>query len=130
MQVICWWRQTSLDDLATQQPDQSQQTDSSDVMLIQSVPSQYQLQNFNSVLLVGDPCIDAVIVVQKPIGLHCLTCSSSGSCRHVKAVKGDTATDMYVADARLEKWLHNFELVFDRSTGRRRVTSISQVSDL
>ena len=128
-QVLCHWQQTSLEELATRLPHQHLEESSSAVMLIQSLTSQHQLQNHASVLLVGDPCMDAVVVVKKPVGLHCLTCSNCNSCRHVKAIKGDTVTDASLTDARLEKWLHNFDMVFDKSTGQRRVTSISQVVD-
>ena len=128
MQVLCQWQRTSLEELATRQPAQQLEESSSAMMLIQSLACQHQLDNIMSVLLVGDPCMDAVVVVRKSVGLHCLTCSNCSSCHHVKAIKGDTVTDTVLAETRLDKWQHNFELVFDRSTGQRRVTSVSQVA--
>ncbi|DBA94637.1 TPA: hypothetical protein ACH3X1_002209 [Trebouxia sp. C0004] len=56
---------------------------------------------------------------------------AEGSCdtvlvQHVKAIQGDTATEAASVEDREAAWLRKFGSVFDRTTARRRVTSISQ----
>ncbi len=52
-----------------------------------------QLQEFTSVSPVGDPCMAGFVAVYKAPGLLCLTCLTQRTCRHVKAIQGQTATE-------------------------------------
>lgn len=113
--------------MAARDPDDSLKAQhSSDVLLIQFVTVQQCLNGINAVLLVGDPCVDAVVVVQKEAGLFCTQCSQQRSCQHVRAVQGNAVAETSSMEAKQQAWLQKFESVFDNETGRRRVTSISQ----
>ena len=113
--------------MAERSPDESlilQQ--SSDALLLQFVTVQQCPTGVNAVLLVGDPCVDAVVVLQKEAGLFCTQCSQQRSCRHVRAVQGDAVAEASSVEAQQLAWLQKFEAIFDNGTGRRRVTNISQ----
>jgi len=114
--------------LATRQPAEDLKAEGScDTVLVQSVLVPEQLQGFNSVSPVGDPCMAALVVECKVAELLCLTCPTQRTCRHVKAIQGDTATEAASLEDREEAWLRNFGFVSGRSTAQRHVTSISQV---
>lgn len=123
------WQNASVRDMAARTPDENLKArHSSDTLLIQSVAIHQCLHNISSVLLVGDPGVDAVAVVQKDSGYFCLQCSSQRSCRHVRAIQGDAEAEATSVEARQQAHIQKFEGIFDSETGRRRVTSISQVS--
>ena len=116
--------------MAARDPDESLKAQhSSDELLIQSVTVQQCLKGIEAVLLVGDPCVDAVVVVQKDAGFFCTQCSQQRTCRHVRAVQGDAVAEASSVEAKQQAWLQKFESVFDNETGCRRVTSISQARD-
>ena len=50
----------------------------------------------------------AFVVVYKAPGLLCLTCLTQRTCRHVKAVQGQTATENAFLGDREEAWLLKF----------------------
>ena len=67
--------------MAARDPDKSLKAQqSSDELLIQSVTVQLCLKGIEALLLVGDPCVDAVVVVQKDAGLFCMQCSQQCTC--------------------------------------------------
>ena len=127
LQMQLHWQNTSVRDMAARTPDKTLRArHSSDTLLIQSVAE--WLHSISSVLLVGDPDVDAVAVVQKDLGYFCLQCSSQRSCRHVRSIQGDARAEAISVEARRQAHIQKFEGIFDGETGRRRVTSISQVS--
>lgn len=116
--------------MAVQQPDATSRLEnSSAALLMQSVAVQDSINGVNAVVLVGDPCSDAVVLVKKTAGLFCLSCSAQRACRHVKAFLGDTASDMSNMNARQAAMNQKFAEAFD-SAGSRRIISVSQVSCL
>ena len=96
LQVICEWRQIALQDLVTAVPDTKLlAVTSSKACLVQSLATQEPQSGVLQVMLVGDPCSDAVAVVRRSAGLFCLSCSARKrkTCQHVKAVHGDHQTE-------------------------------------
>ena len=73
-------------EMAERNPDESLRLQhNSDALLLQSVTIQQCPTGVNAVLLVGDLCVDAGVVLQKEAGLFCTQCSQQRSCRHVRA---------------------------------------------
>lgn len=79
------------------------------------------------ITVVGDPCGDAAVLIEKRGKWSCLSCFARSSCRHVKAAKGIEQTEQAVMEAASTAWADKFDHAFDRLTGKRRVTSVSKV---
>lgn len=128
-QVLSRWQQLTLQDMAAQQPNADLViVADEDALLVQSVPLHDRHDGVTAVMLVGDPSLDAAIVVQRTAGLFCLSCSAQRSCRHAKAISGNTEAVVADIQARESAWANKFAQAFDTSSGRRCVTSISKVS--
>ena len=111
------------------QPDTAQLAETStDSCLIQHINMQESHSGVLGAVLVGNPCSDAVVVVDRTAGLFCLSCSAQKTCRHVKAAQGDNQTAAEWNELQQQSWEQQFEDRFDRVTGQRRVTSFSKVS--
>ena len=125
LQVICQWRQIGLSDLVTTVPDsQLLASTSSEACLVQSVATQERQSGVLEIMLVGDPCSDAVPVVQRSAGLFCLSCTAQRTCRHVKAAQGDQQNENAWHEAQQLACQQRFQDAF--VGGRRRITSLSQ----
>ena len=115
--------------MAAQQPDADLViVADEDALLVQSVPLHDRHDGITAVMLVGDPSLDAAVVVQRTAGFFCLCCSAQRPCRHVKAISGNTEAVVADIQARESAWANKFTQAFDTSSGRRHVTSISKVS--
>lgn len=124
--MLCRWRLYKLSDLACLQPDAAQLAETSvDSCLIQHINMQESHSGVLGAVLVGNPCLDAVVVVDRTAGLFC---SAQKTCRHVKAAQGDNHTAAEWNELQQQSWEQQFEHRFDRVTGRRLVTSGSKVS--
>ena len=127
MQVVFGWQQISLQQLACK-PANSQsiiRNDCSSEVLVQSVCASDAA--VTGLIVVGDPCEDAAVLVEKAGKWSCLACYARTQCRHVKAAKGIEQTEQAVEKATADAWAERFNTSFDNVTGQRRVTSVSKV---
>ena len=97
---------------------------SSEACLVQSVATQDRQSGVLEVMLVGDPCSDAVPKVLRSAGLFCLSCSAQRMCRHVTAAQGDQQNANACNKAQQLACQQRFQNAFDG--GRRRITTLSQ----